>query len=249
MFFKKKVPVVEFLATVPGIEKTAPILPAKDILPEWWKKMSIKNSIDVNKSESLFVKLLGENRSIKKCPAIKDFLTNGWVLTMWCDLVVKIVENSIVCEFSLPGWTADTHPKYQMIDHLPSQVKEKYLCVFKPGCPWLIRTTTGYSTIHLNPFYFFNSAFDSAEGIQDSDIYHDMGPQLLIKKNEVYIPKGTPLQIIIPFKRENIQCNIIPYNNKTAEIMSYNNLVAKSKFSSAASYNEQKRKNNICPFS
>lgn len=247
--FRKK-PKIEFWATVPGIEKTSPIRPAKEVLPRWWKDISLKENTNLDE-KNLFIKFFGENRTVKKCPAIKNYLTYGWVLTMWCDLVVKVVGDNITYQYSLPGWEGmgSRHPNWQMINFLPDTVKKKYLCVFKPGCPWLVKTSPGYSTLHLDPFYFFNPNFDAATGIQESDIYHDLSPQLLLKKEECFIPKGTPLQIIIPIKREKIEGCVIPHNNKTSELQSFSNLVSFSKFSSAASYNEHIKNNGICPFS
>ena len=248
MIFRKK-PYIEFWATVQGIEKTSPILPAREILPEWWKNMPVKNSQATE--QNIFTKAINDAGTVKRCPGIKKILMEGWVLTMWCDLVLKVVDGNIVCQYSLPGWEKQcfVHPSWQMIDHLPENAKNKYLYVFKPGCPWLVKTSQGYNTLHLDPFYFFNPNFDSAEGVQESDIYHDMSPQLLLKKEEVFIPKGTPLQIIIPIKRESIEGKIIPHNDKTAGLSTYNFLIAKSKFSPASSYNEHIKRNNKCPFS
>lgn len=247
--FKKSEPIIEFWALQEGIEETAPIVPAKEILPEWWKKLSIKGVETTD--TGLMAQFLGEKRTAKRCPAIIDFMTHGWVMTMWCDLVIKTIDGNMMFQYSLPGWdnAGSMHPNWQMIDHLPKDAP-KYLGVFKPGTPWLVKTKPGYSTYHLDPFYFFNPNFDTAPGIQDSDLYHDLNPQMLIKKEEFIIPKGTPLQIIVPFKREEMKGAIVPVCEKTRWLNQKSHLISFSRFSSANSYNEYRnKKKQQCPFS
>jgi hypothetical protein len=239
MFWSKKKPTIEFWPTVRGLETITPIVPAKRILPKWIKD----SDDDVKYIDNIPV----TQGNIKKCPAVVDFLTEGWVLPMWTDLYINCSETNIEWKASDDSFKFDVHPHSQFIDIMPKHLRGKYFWVFKAYSPWLVKTTSGYNIFSLNPFYHFNQNFDTAEGIQYSDVYYDTNPIILIKRlGEFVIPRGTPLAIYYPYKREKIDCKIFPYNEKTKDLLTKKCLITNTMFSSSKSYNTIK--NSACPF-
>lgn len=237
----KTSPEIKFHCTVRGLEKIVPIQPARNVMPEWWKKIKVSESF-----KSLHGYPISQG-NIKKCPAVVDMLTHGWVMPLWTDLYMNVSEESISWKASDDTFSFAVHPHDHFIHIMPEHLKSKYYWVFKPYAPWMVKTSPGYSMINLDPFYFFNPSFDTSYGIQDSDVYYDLNPLMLIKRlGEFVIPRGTPLSIIFPYKREKISCTMVPYSDATEDLLSEERLITNSMFSSAKSYNEiRKRK---CPF-
>jgi hypothetical protein len=237
----KKAPKITFYPLVRGLEKVIPILPARNVLPGWWR--------DIRVSET-FQSLAGypiTQGNIKKCPAVIDILTAGWVMPLWTDLYLKVSKSEISYRPADTSFEFSVHPHTHFIDVMPDQLKNKYFCVFKPFAPWIVKTSPGYSIFNMDPFYHFSPYFDTAAGIQDSDVYYDLNPILFIKKEGEYvIPRGTPLSVIIPFKREKIEGCVEPYSEKVEDLVSEERLITNTMFSSAKSYNEIRRRK--CPF-
>ena len=106
---------IQFWSTIPGIEEVAPIVPAKDFIPEWWKGVPAHQVGDISKvmPEEEFLNSLGKDvkisstinppyaddilqrntGTIKLCPAIHDWFNTGWVLPMWTDVFIEIFED------------------------------------------------------------------------------------------------------------------------------------------------------------
>jgi len=238
MFFTKK-PYINFWPIYEDLDVYSPVLPAKKCLPDWWK------NININTNEA---KTFG---TIKKCPGIFDILNYGWVLTAWCDIALNVNSNmSVAWEFSDRKTQAQIHEPQQFLVHTPKHIYEKYSCVFKIKCPWLVKTSPGYSVMLLDPYYHFNEFFDTAAGILDSDIYPNLNPLLLIKKcGEFLIEKDTPLMLIYPFKREKIIGECMSYNKKIInKLQAKIDYISHSKFSAALTYRKEQMKNKKCPF-
>ena len=66
------------------LSKFCPILPAGDVLPEWWKKININQNVDLIDKRPL------TSGTVKRCPGVMDILKSGWVVRAWCDIYVNI---------------------------------------------------------------------------------------------------------------------------------------------------------------
>jgi len=106
---------IQFWSTVPGIEDIAPIVPAKDFIPEWWKGVPAHQVGDMSNAspDQDFLNSLEKNvrisstinpphandikqrntGTIKLCPAIHDWFNTGWILPMWTDVFIEIFED------------------------------------------------------------------------------------------------------------------------------------------------------------
>ena len=194
MSFKKNKINIEFISTVKGLEMVEDAIPkpANKFLPEWWKN---------------FPKANFNNGNVRNCPSFPDFFSSGYVVPMWMDSLIKY--NKETDEWSASGsssfenWTV--HTNEQFIDYVDARTQGlSGNIVFKAACPWRIITPKGWSVLQLPLFYHFNKEFSVLPGIIDTDIHHQINQQVLYHGNnkDIYIPRGTPLAMYIPFKRE-----------------------------------------------
>lgn len=197
--FKPSKPIVEFWTNVPGLSQIPECVPqpAGQLLPKWLKSISTKNLIDRSA------------KSIKHCPVIPEFLTQGYIVPMWCDTILKAGSsdqdwswNTASNEFK---W--EIHGDNQMINHTPAHFKDQL--VFKAVSPWYVKTSPGYSLYQMPLFYHFNKDFNILPGSIRTDMYYEINQQVLVKHNsEIFIPRGTPFAWYIPYKREKFNLTV-----------------------------------------
>ena len=182
-----------------------PVL-AKSVMPSWWKKMKIFQSIRGRRIQT-----------IRACPAMHDWTKSGWYLLANRDMEILCGSERDLTSTKFAtkdpsgkGYSSPTHPSDQFdnaFDYIEDgefgQVKD----AFKMRNPWNIQTPKGYSTYYMDPFLFQNKYFACWQGIIDTDEFNvnQDNSQIIFypKVNHSFtIPKGTPLCQIIPFKRE-----------------------------------------------
>ena len=193
-FKKEEKPFIKFVCTIPGFETIEEIQPkpAVKYLPDWWKQIPIKN--------------VG-GYTAKICPSMADYLSNGFILPMWMDMTFKYLKEEKVWESKHAGepfFPLGAHANHQLIDYADVNFNGTSTTGFiKTHSPWKIVTSKGYSVLQLPLFYNFNKDFTVLPGILDTDIYGDINVQMAYHGNdeEIFIKRGTPLCVYIPFKR------------------------------------------------
>ena len=80
---KKEKPKIHWWSVIEGLEKVVPIVPAKEYIPDWWKRVE---RIIANNNESD----LKNKGTIKNCPSFPEYLTQGFVVPLWCDLHLQV---------------------------------------------------------------------------------------------------------------------------------------------------------------
>jgi hypothetical protein len=243
-FCKRKKPEITFWSTIPGIEKITPILPSNKFIPDWYKKLKA------------FPDEQGLNfkGTVKVCPSFKDYFNSGYVITLWCDLILNVKPDK--WEWKTPNslFTFSHFSKNQYFDYLPKQEKDKIKLVLKADCPWRCKTSKGYKLLQLPLYYDFNEIFEVMPGFISTDVYHELNQQIVIKKyGEFFIPRGTPLCMYIPIKEEEF--NFTCTSNEDPLIKNYVSRIGlegdgkrdmiRSLFK--GSYNEIRKKSK-CPF-
>ena len=206
--FEVDTPEITFWTAHDGLEQVVPVLPATKIIPDWFKKIPAYDKI-------------WNLPTIKNCPAVPDLFKNAYVIRMWTDLKLTvtlqntdIITNKLqkVFNYSQPAdntFVIDTHGDNQFIDALNEDQQKDKVFVWKPICPWFIKTSPGYSVLQLPVIYDYNTDFEVMPGVIDSDHHCQINPQLIQKKyGEIFIERGTPLVMYIPFKRTkyNFKC-------------------------------------------
>jgi hypothetical protein len=194
IFKKEKKPSIKFVCTLPGFETIEEIQPkpAKKYLPDWWKDIPSQNQ---------------EGFTAKICPSMADYFSNGYVLPMWMDMTFKYSKESQRWESKHSGepfLPLTVHGNSQLIDYADVNfIGKDASIVFKASAPWKVITSKGYSVLQLPLMYHFNKDFTVLPGIIDTDTLHDIHVQMAYHGNEeeIFIKRGTPLCVYIPFKR------------------------------------------------
>jgi hypothetical protein len=196
--------VISFVTNMPGlldIEECLPI-PARKAFPSWISQ--------IPRTDPIF-----NGETVRKCPGIIDYLSQGYVLPMWTDVRLNYEsESETWTAFSgRDGRTAlwESHGNHQFLDH----VRAGYFgrdakFVFKAVSPWKIITPPGWSVLQLPLTYHFDNQFSIMPGVIDTDMYYELNQQVLYfgDSEDVVIPRGTPLVLYVPFKRESLDLEI-----------------------------------------
>jgi hypothetical protein len=226
---------VHFVSTVSGlssIDECVPV-PAAKFVPDWWKNTPIvRSSFELSGIEA---------GNFKNCPALKDYFAEGYILPMWSDLILYFNSETLEWAYRIADekFKISTHSNEQYINNVNHTVlgKSSYF-IFKLQSPWKIFTPEGYSTYQLPAFYHFSDDFSAAPGVRDTDRYHQMNIQLLIHsdKKEIFIPRGTPIAQLIPFKREKMGLEVRDATDKDMKKINSNELGFSTKFPGSKLY-------------
>ena len=217
---KKEKPKIHWWSVIEGLEKVAPIVPAKEYVPDWWKKVErmIDNKLD-NKG------------TVRNCPSFPEYITQGFVVPLWCDLHLEVHHDSWKWKSPEKLFTFNNHPGEQFRDWLPKHVQDNTSMVLKPNCPWRVKTPPGWSVWQLPMIYHYNPVFETLPGIIWSDIHHEINQQMLIKQyGEFFIPRGTPLAMYVPYERNKYTYDVSGPNVKNAAWANTAHLHVRSKF-------------------
>ena len=194
---------IVFFTEVPGLPEIESIKYGKDSMPDWFLNTPSFAPHQLNNEE----KHIGMG-TIRTCPAVSDLFGMAYIIPMWCDFYLNVTEDVLVWRNSNDIFKANTHLDYQFKDHIPEYAKKDIKAVFKPLCPWRIKTPPGISMLQLPASYHFNKDFTVPIGIIDTYIWPELNPQILINRcGEIFIEKGTPLSMLVPI--ENKRYNTI----------------------------------------
>ena len=217
---QKEKPKIHWWTTIEGVEKVTPVLPAKEFIPDWWKRVQRKiNSLD-------------DKGTVRNCPSFPEYINQGFVVPLWCDLYLEI-EQEGTWKWRTPdkNFSFSTHSNTQFRDWLPQHMQDNTSMVVKPSCPWRVKTPPGWSVWQLPMYYHYNPMFETLPGIIWSDIHHEINQQMLFKRyGEFFIPRGTPLAMYVPFERNKYTYDISGPNSTNAAWSNESFLHVRSKF-------------------
>jgi len=204
---------IEFIASKEYIENSKIIhpIPAKNNIPQWFKKL--KHSMN--------------NMTVKGCMPFLDSLTSGYILKMPVDYYIKHnfkVEGTDKKATGFqtterPHWHTkhfnlninqkeESHPTIQL-EGSPLVEKNKNQSFHKIMNPWTIKTPPGYSTLFVPPLNNADDRFSIIPAIVDTDTFPNKVNFPFIVNGDKYetlettIEFGTPYVQVIPFKRES----------------------------------------------
>lgn len=200
---------IEFKTDVEGLEEFAPVKPSSFYLPKWFKSMSEAIEVDAQheKGKPNYFGKKGDTAkkfstgTVKRCPAIVDLITEGFIIPMWCDFLVQRDMETI-------EWD-NKNFKYGLEFHSQKQIagwdlkKTDFSEAVKFVNPWRIYTPPGYSVMFLAPTYQFERRFTVLPGIVETDNYNSVNfPTVWHTTKDAIIERGTPFIQVIPFKRD-----------------------------------------------
>jgi hypothetical protein len=193
--FKKK-PILRYES---GIEIYPDIItPAKDHIPEWYKKIpKWKNNKIVNTEDNTF------QHSIKYCMPFLDSLTSGYMVTLPNDIYVEKNDNGPYIAWKNSKFPTTWRNEITDKDLVP---KGHYPIEFIWNTGVAQTVPLGYSMLLTHPLNRFDLPFTTLSAIVDGGlVMNTLGnvPFYIKKDFEGIIPKGTPIMQIIPFFQQN----------------------------------------------
>ena len=192
MFARRK-PMIEFLCSPADQGVLAPPLPAKEAMPDWFKRLP---PIDKARRSPTNHAL-----TVKRCMPFLDALTTGWILPLAATVRLEIRDEGRIVD---AGWDFD---RVMVSNHSIHQVTGNPR---EPRPPskfhnyWTIRTPPGWSCLFVPPLNRPNPVVEVVAGVVDTDSYVSQihFPFFAIAADGHYVlEKGTPLVQVIPFRR------------------------------------------------
>jgi hypothetical protein len=203
MFFRARPqPTIEFLCAPEDLGVIAEPVPAKTVLPDWFRKLP---AID-----DKVLSATNNGLTIKRCMPFLDAMTTGYVLPLAATVRLEISESGKELR---AGWEFDktmvsNHGSHQIAGHpnanRPPMKFHNY---------WTIRTPPGWSCLFVQPLNRHGLPAEIVAGVVDTDSYASLihFPFIATAVDGVHvIEKGAPLVQVIPFRRDatHVPCRI-----------------------------------------
>ena len=211
---------IEFKTDVKGLEEIAPVKPAKYFLPQWFKGMKDFVEVDAvhEKNKPNYFGKKGDTAkkhtsgTVKRCPAIVDLITEGFIIPMWSDFLIQRDMETFEWDNKNFQYGIEFHSKEQIKGW--NLKKTDFPEGIKFTNPWRIYTPKGYSVMFMTPTYQFEKRFTVLPGIVETDSYHHINfPSIWHTTKDAVIERGTPFIQVIPFKRDEWNLNISQIND------------------------------------
>lgn len=193
-------PTIRFACTIPGYEIGQPVRKAADMKPDWFIKQ--KESAKKN-----------GHPEFSACPGMHDYFRAGYIIPAWEDFRIVVDEKHAHIEIGKTG--KDAIPFERMADSVVKGIvpidEDMKLHALKIPCPWKVFTKPGYSAYVMPALYHspFLRDLYLYSGINDYDMYHTINVMFTpMKEIDVTIYAGTPMLQVIPYKREDITCEV-----------------------------------------
>jgi hypothetical protein len=191
----RKNPVLQYESAVEAYPNI--ITPAKNHVPEWYKK------IPKWKNNEVFEIGKGFNATVKQCMPFLDSLTTGYMIVLPNDLYVKDNDGQPFLTWKY----AHFPPTWRTVDPQDDLVPHGHYPLEYTWHTGVANTVPlGYSVLITHPFNRHDLPFTTLTGIVDGGLV--MTPigniPFYIKKGfEGIIPQGTPIAQLIPYRQEN----------------------------------------------
>jgi hypothetical protein len=153
---------------------------------------------------------------------IFDALVSGYIITSYVDIYVSqkqvVYKSESGEEFTVPNektipyyeWPSFEPIQFHPIHQAPNHPQFNGADYPKWISPWSIKTPPGYSCLFLQPVHR-PSIFSIFPGVVDTDSYY-VPVNFPFVLNDVtftgFIPAGTPIAQVIPFKRDSWEMSL-----------------------------------------
>tara|TARA_A100001011_G_scaffold394024_1_gene485400 strand:+ start:107 stop:865 length:759 start_codon:yes stop_codon:yes gene_type:complete len=231
---------IEFKTDVKGLESIAPVKPASFFMPRWFKDMDshIEMPAVHEKGKRDYFGKKGDTAkkhtsgTVKRCPAIVDLLTEGFIIPMWCDFLIQRDMETMEWDNKNFKYGIDFHSKEQIYGW--NLKKTDFPEGVKFLNPWRIYTPKGYSVMFMTPTYQFEKRFTVLPGIVETDSYHHINfPSIWHTTKDAIIERGTPFIQVIPFKRDEWNMSVDEMNEYDVKNDEAEKLELSTKFKNA----------------
>jgi len=205
---------IEFKTDIAGLELSAPVQKSNHFIPKWFKDMN--DDIEQPPNPQGYPNKFGKkgetskkwsSGTVKRCPAIIDLITEGFVIPMWCDYLIQRNKTELEWDNKNFPYGIEFHPNNQIYNW--DLKKTDFPEGVKFVNPWRIYTPPGYSVMFMTPTYQFEKRFTVLPGIVETDKYHHVNfPTIIHTTKDLIIERGTPFLQVIPFKREDFDMEV-----------------------------------------
>ncbi|MCW8091955.1 hypothetical protein [Alteromonas sp. ASW11-130] len=209
MFKKLKTPKVEFFTDHEELLPYAP-KPAAHFYPEWFKRMDGAHNVQPTQRYPFgldkALTLSNVNATVKRCPGVVSYMSQGYVVPLWSDFVVQVRQDTIYAFGSNETASVSLHGRHIHFDKMPAS-KDYYKDAVKFTNPWKVKTPKGWSLLITSPFYHMEERFTVIPGVIESDTYHHMHVNTFFKSYPAdhQLRMGMPFIHVIPFQRSKLK--------------------------------------------
>lgn len=186
----------------------APIVPAGRMMPSWFR--DTPNHFTLRTGHQVYPPELRvrENRTVKSCPGIVDYMTGGYVLPLWADYSITMDDDGLTWVSHQDDWPI-VMPDPAQYSEMPKD-DEHFSLALKFQSPWYIKTPPGYSMRMLPLTYHFDQQWAVMPGVIHTDVYHESHVlvQFHFRKGQVVLPQGMPFAHLVPFRRETYDLTV-----------------------------------------
>lgn len=194
MFFMTRSNTITFRCAAEDKGVIAEPVPAKQILPEWFRKIPAIDKSHLTATDN--------GLTVKRCMPFLDAMMTGWILPLAATVRLDVRDGGRTVN---AGWEFD---KVMVSNHNPHQVTGSP-GDHRPPCKfhnyWTIETPPGWSCLFVQPLNRSESRFQVFSGVVDTDTYQSLihFPFVATAPDGVHVlEKGTPIVQVIPFRRD-----------------------------------------------
>jgi hypothetical protein len=190
---RRNQPVIEFLCSREDRDVIAEPVPAKTVLPAWFRKLPGIDPAQLTATNN--------GMTVKRCMPFVDALSVGWIIPLAATVRLDVSDQGRTVT---AGWEFD---REMVSNHATYQIAGN---PFEPHPPmkfhnfWTIRTMPGWSTLFVPPINRPDDVIQVFSGVVDTDNYTSRVnfPFVVTAPDGVYtLAKGRPLVQAIPFRR------------------------------------------------
>ena len=205
--FKVKDVTIEFFASQTHIDAFPHPRPASKFIPDYFK--SLKPQFDPHPKSG----------TVKRCVPFLDALTHGYIIPLWSDVYIRATNGELTIEFpdGLPMESSLSPHGYEQIKNHPLSNEPYGNIPVKWHNPWGVKTPKGWSCLFTSPLNHLETRFKILDGVVDTDSYYNQVNFPFIwtgGDGEFFLPQGTSIAQVIPFKRTETKCVIVQQDDK-----------------------------------
>lgn len=184
------------------------------IIPQDNRLMEIPPYLNQNTLPSWWASLPKSKGSLRRCQGTYDYLNYGFTIPLWTDVHIRPGFNGKENDYMLAQFGEERIFRIEGFNEsqatgcpFGSQAKNQQSGYPKLVSPWRYFTPKGVSLLALPILHEPNPNYIVMPGMVHTDFYNQIHIVLKILSNEEFIIKaGTPIQHMIPVKRnENIK--------------------------------------------
>jgi hypothetical protein len=185
--------------------------PAKNFIPDWYKKIPVIKKEDIKVVQGDVVGL-----NLKACMPFIDALGAGYIQQTWTDIKIDKVDGGIQYNFPL-GPDIMKSRNSVSVSLSPAYFEAEFVW----QSVWRARLPKGYSILITHPLNRLDLPFTTMTGIIDADEFYNSRvgniPFFIHDSFNGIIPSGTPMFQMIPIKRDVWESVAEPFDEIASE--------------------------------